>query len=528
MKKRISMLAMSLVLVLAVFTVSASAAVYEPEFTDEAEVLYDLGLFRGTGVNEDGTPIFALEKPATRMQGLIMLIRLLGEEEEALAYEGPCPFTDVSGNSAKYAAYAYSKGYTSGTSATTFGNSALKSNAFLTFVLRALGYDDQAGDFTYSTAILLAEKIELITRGEYVNGSATLHRDACAQIAYNALLTEPKGEEKMLVEHLLESGAVTEEAVTATAITEAKPAYSEDLDYEGWHVFHDQYMDKRVRAIAQKQAKFYGLDENMGWVTDPDTKEEFINNMLGCFMVGDYNLDNLTIRNDAFAREMHLYFKGSRMELCSSFAELMGAFVNPEVEWLVYTLKDEPRGYSCTQFHLCVPDAPLSNEELYQQQQAAVAEVQRIYNTMHASEEIVSGDQISAGMDPIRIARIYYNFMQTGGYTVGDNYQNISRQDTMKNDTAYACLINKRANCLGRAAAYTMLLNLEGIDVQTVHCRFVFSPDNERHVLNRFVVGDQEYICDWYNRLPIMPLEMSYNWLRYSNLSLEIARTRAA
>ncbi|MBR2482059.1 MAG: S-layer homology domain-containing protein, partial [Oscillospiraceae bacterium] len=127
MKKRLSMLAMTLVLVLAVFTVSASAAVYEPQFTDEAEILYDLGLFRGTGTNADGSPDFALEKPATRMQGLIMLIRLLGEEEEALAYEGPCPFTDVSGNSAKYAAYAYSKGYTSGTSATTFGNGALKS-----------------------------------------------------------------------------------------------------------------------------------------------------------------------------------------------------------------------------------------------------------------------------------------------------------------------------------------------------------------------------------------------------------------
>ncbi|MBR2484679.1 MAG: S-layer homology domain-containing protein [Oscillospiraceae bacterium] len=528
MKKRISLLAMSLVLVLTVFTVSASAAVYEPEFTDEAELLYDLGLFRGTGVNEDGTPIFALEKPATRMQGLIMLIRLLGEEEEALAYEGPCPFTDVSGNSAKYAAYAYSKGYTSGTSATTFGNGPLKSNAFLTFVLRALGYDDQAGDFAYSSAILLAEEIELITRGEYVNGSATLYRDACAQIAYNALLTKPKGEAEKLVWHLLEEGAVTESALAASEILVEEPVYSETLDYEGWHVFHDQYMDKRVRTAAKEQAKFYGLDENMGWVSDPDTKEEFINNMLGCFMVGDYSLDNLTVRDRAFAEEMFLYFKNSRMELCSSFAELMGAFVNPEVEWKIYLLQDEENSYSCTQYHLCVPDAPLSNEELYQQQQEALAEVQRIYDTMHVSEEIVSGDQISSDMDPIRIARIYYNFMQTGGYAVGDNYQDISRQETMKNDTAYACLSNKRANCLGRAAAYTMLLNLEGIDVQTVHCRFVFSPDNERHVLNRFVVGDQEYICDWYNRLPIMPLEMSYNWLRYSNLSLEIARTRAA
>lgn len=522
MKKRISLLAMSLVLVLAVFTVSASAAVYEPEFTDEAELLYDLGLFRGTGVNEDGTPIFALEKPATRMQGLIMLIRLLGEEEEALAYEGPCPFTDVSGNSAKYAAYAYSKGYTSGTSATTFGNGPLKSNAFLTFVLRALGYDDQAGDFSYSSAILLAEKIELISRGEYVNGSATLHRDACAQIAYNALLTEPKGKEEVLLQRLLLDGAVTEAAVAETDIMEAQRTYSEERDYEAWHVFHDQYMDKRVRAIAKEQAKFYGLDENMGWVTDPDTKEEFINNMLGCFMVGDYNLNHLTVRDDEFAREMYAYFKGNRMELCSSFAELMGAFVNPEVEWLLYQMQDDARGYNCVQYHLCVPDAPFTNEELYQQQQAAVAEASRIHFVLHESEEIIDG------MDPIRVARIYYNYMQWADYTIGDHYENISRQDTMKNDTAYACLINKRANCLGRAAAYTMLLNLEGIDVQTVHCRFLSSPENERHVLNRFVVNGQEYICDWYNRLPIMPLEMSYNWLRYSNLSLEIARTRAA
>ena len=525
MKKRLSMLVMSLVLVLAVFTVSASAAVYEPEFTDEAELLYDLGLFRGTGVNADGTPIFALEKPATRMQGLIMLIRLLGEEEEALAYEGPCPFTDVSGDSAKYAAYAYSKGYTSGTSATTFGNSALKSNAFLTFVLRALGYDDAAGDFSYSSAILLAEKLELITRGEYVDGSATLYRDACAQIAHNALLTRPKGEEQMLVQLLLEGGEVEESAVAATSITEAVPVYSAELDYEGWHRFHDQYMDTRVRAMVKEQGKCYGFDEDMGWVADPDTKEEFINNMLGCFLVGDYGLEHLTVRDEQFAEEMYLYFAANRMELCSSFAELMGAFVNPIVDWKYYILLDEGNDYSCTQYHLCIPNSPLSNEELYAQQQAAVAEVLHIQREMYA-------ETILTDPDPIYIARMYYNYLQQGGYGTGVDYERLDdpleRQNIILSDTAYACLINKSANCLGRAAAYTMLLNLEGIDVQTVHCRFLFSPDNERHVLNRFVVGDQEYICDWYNRLPIMPLEMSYNWLRYSDLSLEIARTRAA
>lgn len=522
MKKRLSLLVMSFVLLLAMFTVSASAAGYEPQFADQAEILYELGLFRGTGFNEDGSPVFALEKPATRMQGLIMLIRLLGEEEEALAYQGACPFTDVSGDAARYAAYAYSKGYTGGTSPTTFGNGPLKSNAFLTFVLRALGYDDQAGDFTYSTAILLAEKIELITRGEYVEGSATLYRDACAQIAYNALLTEPKGEEQMLVQTLLDEGAVTEAAVAASSITEAVPVYSDEPDYDAWHQFHDRYMDERVRAAAKEQAQCYGLDENMGWVAEPDTKEEFISNMLACFLVGDYGLEHLTVRDTQFAEEMYVYFATERMYICSSFAELMGAFVNPEVDWRHYVLWDEEQGYSCTQYHLCIPDAPLSNEELYQQQQEAVKEARRIYKQMHADETIIPD------MDPIRVARMYYNFLQQGGYEIGDHYASVNRQDIILSDTAYACLVNKRANCLGRAAAYTMLLNLEGIDVQTVHCYFLFSPEYEKHVLNRFVVNGQEYICDWYNGLPIMPLEMSYNWLRYSNLSLEIARTRAA
>ena len=521
MKKRILFMAMSLTLLLAMFTVSASAAKYEPQFNDEAEILYELGLFRGTGVNEDGSPVFALEQPATRMQGLIMLIRLLGEEEEALAYEGECPFTDVSGNSAKYAAYAYSKGYTGGTSATTFGNGPLKSNAFLTFVLRALGYDDGAGDFTYSTAILLAEKLNLITRGEYVNGSAALYRDSCAQIAYNALLTKPKGEQEMLVQLLLNEGVVEEAAVAATSITEEKPVYSEVQDYEGWHAFHDGYMAQRVREAAKRQAKCYGFDEDMGWVADPDTKEEFINNMLCCFMVGDYGLEHLTVRDMAFAQEMYNYFDINRVQICSSFAELMGAFVNPEVDWQCVGLQDEEQGYYCAQFHLCIPNAPFTNEELYEQQLAAVEEAYRIQRSMN-EEFILEGE------DPIYIARLYYNYMQKGGYEIGDHYYSVDRQKIIKNDTAYACLINKRANCLGRAIAYTMLMNLEGIDVQTVHCYFTFSPENEKHVLNIFTVNGMEFVCDWYNALPIMPIEMSYNWLRYSPLSLEIARARMA
>ena len=49
-----------------------------------AEELYDLGLFKGTG-NVGGKPVFELERTMTREEALVMLIRLLGKEKEALA-----------------------------------------------------------------------------------------------------------------------------------------------------------------------------------------------------------------------------------------------------------------------------------------------------------------------------------------------------------------------------------------------------------------------------------------------------------
>ena len=63
--------------------------------TDEAAAAADalaaLGLFRGT---ENG---YELDRAPTRAEALVMLIRLLGREEEALAYDGDCPLADVAG-----------------------------------------------------------------------------------------------------------------------------------------------------------------------------------------------------------------------------------------------------------------------------------------------------------------------------------------------------------------------------------------------------------------------------------------------
>ena len=100
-------LALTLVLSLSV-SVPARAAVDETN----ANRLNALGLFLGTGSGYD------LGGTATRLHGIIMLTRMLGEEDAALSFDGPCPFSDVAASA--YTGYAFAQGYTTGVSATTF------------------------------------------------------------------------------------------------------------------------------------------------------------------------------------------------------------------------------------------------------------------------------------------------------------------------------------------------------------------------------------------------------------------------
>ena len=206
------------------------------DYNAMAAALKELNLFKGsfTGYGQG----FDLELAPTRLQALIMFIRVLGEEEEALAFEGACPFTDVPAWAERYAAYAYAKGYTKGTSATTFSDGPLYSNALLTFVLRALGYSDSAGDFTYNTAFVMAAEIGLISPGEFTNQSAVLLRSSCVQISYNALLTKVKGSDQTLIKTLVANGAVDQAKAEASGIFRSQRYFSRTS--HGTHLLKSQ------------------------------------------------------------------------------------------------------------------------------------------------------------------------------------------------------------------------------------------------------------------------------------------------
>ncbi len=217
MKKKF--LSLLLVFCLAVLPMTGASAAYAPKYTAYADTLFGLGLFQGDGISPDGSPSYRLGDGMTRAECIVMLLRLLGEEGEALSADRATPFRDMDGHWAiRYVSYAYERGYTSGTGADTFSpDSEASAKMYLTFLLRALGYNDRAGDFAYGTAYEKAAELGVCPEGAYTTDAA-FYRDDCVYTSCLALRTARKGGGETLLDALAEKNAVDADKAALAAV----------------------------------------------------------------------------------------------------------------------------------------------------------------------------------------------------------------------------------------------------------------------------------------------------------------------
>lgn len=175
---------------------------------DLAGCLKALGLFRGVSDSD-----YDLDSAPTRAQTVVMLIRLLGEESEALDCTAKQPFGDVPAWAERYVAYAYEQGLAKGRDEKTFG--AMEPayiHDYLTLVLRALGYSDgENGDFTWEAPEKLAAETGILT--PLVQQDYFLRADV-ALVSYCALAASMK-DGGPLADSLIKSGVFTSESFGA-------------------------------------------------------------------------------------------------------------------------------------------------------------------------------------------------------------------------------------------------------------------------------------------------------------------------
>ena len=133
MKKLLSLVICCLLCVQFTFTINAENLTAD----ETAAKLYSLNLVKGAGTDESGNINFEINREATRTEGIIMLIRLLGCENTALSSDYEHPFTDVPLWADKYIAYAYNNGLTKGVSTTRFGSDdIINDKMYITFITK--------------------------------------------------------------------------------------------------------------------------------------------------------------------------------------------------------------------------------------------------------------------------------------------------------------------------------------------------------------------------------------------------------
>ena len=201
----ILMLGMSLMMLMPAYAANVTEA------EKQASALKQLGMFKGVSDTN-----FALDRAPTRTEALIMLIRVLGEESKAMNGNWSHPFTDVAPWADKYVGYAYENGLTKGLSATKFGTGNANSDMYLTFVLRALDYDDSAGDFVWDSPDALAQSAGILPSG--VDKANFLRADV-ALVSWAALEAKLKDGSQTLSGKLMEAGVFTAEKYSAAKQT---------------------------------------------------------------------------------------------------------------------------------------------------------------------------------------------------------------------------------------------------------------------------------------------------------------------
>lgn len=211
-----------------------------------ARQLNQLGLFRGAGTNADGSVNYDLDRQPNRAEGITMLVRALGAGDQ----EGTTkqhPYQDVPTWANGAVSYARKYDLTRGISATEFGaKSPVTTAMYLTFMLRALGYQDGT-DFVWNSPWETAVQAGILpAQADW----ATLTRSELVEITAAALFAQHKTTGQPLWERLVSSGAFTAEQFQATFPTDP---YAD---------LHQQ--DKYRAALAEK---LQGVD-NVAWAQD--------------------------------------------------------------------------------------------------------------------------------------------------------------------------------------------------------------------------------------------------------------------
>ena len=204
---------------------------YPGDTEAQAQMLYDLGLFKGTDKG------FALEKSMTRAEASVMLTRLLGAEKTALAGNWKHPFTDVPQWADKYVGWLHQNGLTKGVSATKYGSQRnVTCDQYCIFLTRAhLDADSYQG-----TAFVDNDEVRQTDEEGFIRGDAV---SLSARLLSTNYAKNGDESDRSVAEKLIDDGVFTAEQFKNAAWDVLPRDYGNDYQYDDkWNLIASPFV----------------------------------------------------------------------------------------------------------------------------------------------------------------------------------------------------------------------------------------------------------------------------------------------
>lgn len=225
---------------------------YPGDTEAQAQMLYDLGLFKGTDKG------FALEKSMTRAEASVMLTRLLGAEKTALAGSWKHPFTDVPQWADKYVGWLYQNGLTKGVSATLYGSQRnVTCGQYCIFLTRAhLDADSYQG-----TAFVDNDEVRQTDEEGFIRGDAV---SLSARLLSTNYAKNGDESDRSVAEKLIDDGVFTAEQFKNAAWDVLPRDYGNDYQYDGkWNLIASPFVC-RIADVTVAQCPIDGVQPVSG------------------------------------------------------------------------------------------------------------------------------------------------------------------------------------------------------------------------------------------------------------------------
>lgn len=257
MKKTRRIICIAMVLVMMAAAGMPAFAFTENESRSVEEFFIETDLLKGDGTS------YGLDKESTRLEAVIILIRLLGKEAEAQSkINEPCRFTDVPQWAAGYVNYAWEANLSKGVSDTLFGpNVKISAQQYSTLLLRALGYNDLQGDFNWQNALGKAEELDILPEDmiqAYETQKTYTKRDL-TETSFCYLEAAYKGTDTTLIDQLTGSGVISDNLAEQYGL--GISGWTEvATGYDGENTFRFQLSGNRLTVTGA------GTDEDEAWI----------------------------------------------------------------------------------------------------------------------------------------------------------------------------------------------------------------------------------------------------------------------